>query len=103
MFLHIIEGLSQLAAGAARRLAVDADVEELAVFRVGVAGVGLPEGLVYSGTIKVEHLWKVESEFCSDEDRDYFNSRNFGNNSLLKKQMKSAKVCSQLNCLNRKY
>lgn len=54
--VDVIEGLSELAAGATRSVTVDAHVEELAVFRVSVPRVGQTEGLVHRGTVEGEHL-----------------------------------------------
>lgn len=59
--MHIVEGLAELAARAARGVPVDAHVEELAVIGVGVAGVGLAEGLVYGGTVEREYLCRIMS------------------------------------------
>ena len=52
----LIEGLSELAAAASRRLAVDADVEVLAVLGVGVARVRRCYRLVNLGAGEVEDL-----------------------------------------------
>lgn len=53
-----IEDLAELAAVPPRCLAVDADIEVLAVMRVGVAGVGHGLLHLHARTREILRLWK---------------------------------------------
>lgn len=53
---NIIEGLSEFAPGAAGRIAINANVEELAVFRISVTWVGQTECLVHRGAVECKHV-----------------------------------------------
>lgn len=52
----VVEDLAQLASVPPGRVAIDANVEELAVLRVGVSGVGGRHGFVDLRTLELEYL-----------------------------------------------
>lgn len=54
--MNVIENLSEFATVSARGIAVDADVEVLAIFWVGVSGVSHCDTLVNLGTFELEYL-----------------------------------------------
>lgn len=58
LFALVVEDLAEFATVPSGCVAVDAHVEELAVLRVGVTGVGGGHALVDLRALELEHLWR---------------------------------------------